>query len=227
MRDRHLAPAEAPDLDLVLGLVETGGETFTKFALADDHLELTLETADGGLANLHDVCLNRPVGSDRSDRACGTICPALCDAAVVRAEGLEPPRLASQEPKSCASASSATPAGLATPSSAALLRRRRSPRCHRAAMAGLSDRLVAGWGAISREPVSDREDHSTAPTSRRRGNGRRTDPHPAPGLAHSVPLLRRSPPRQRRDAGQPLNCGLQLRYSTPAMNSSLEPWAAG
>src|SRR5437867_9688309 len=29
---------------------------------------------------------------------------------MVRAEGLEPPRLASQEPKSCASASSATPA---------------------------------------------------------------------------------------------------------------------
>src|SRR5215510_7126693 len=68
MRNRYLALAEAPDLDLVLELVETGGETFTKFALADDHLELTLEAADGGLANLHDVCLNRRIGSDRSDR---------------------------------------------------------------------------------------------------------------------------------------------------------------
>src|SRR5262249_39576629 len=181
MRDRHLAPAEAPDLDLVLGLVETGGETFTKFALADDHLELTLETADGGLANLHDVCLNRPVGSDRSDRACGTICPALCDAAVVRAEGLEPPRLASQEPKSCASASSATPAGLATPSSAALLRWRRSPRCHRAAMAGLSDRLGAGWAAISREPAADGGEHSPSPTSGRRRKSPCTKPGTPPG----------------------------------------------
>src|SRR5262249_3505270 len=45
----------------------------------------------------------------------------LRDAGVGRAEGLEPPRLASQEPKSCASASSATPAGFATPNSAALL----------------------------------------------------------------------------------------------------------
>src|SRR5262245_38528325 len=69
MRNRHLALAEAPDLDLLFELVETGGETFTKFALADDHFELTLETADGGFANLHDVCLNRRACSDRSGRA--------------------------------------------------------------------------------------------------------------------------------------------------------------
>src|SRR5262249_20702957 len=102
------------------------GEAFAKLALADDHLELTLETADGGLADLHAVCLNRREFARTPDALSAQLAPARRWR--VRAEGLEPPRLASQEPKSCASASSATPAGFATPSSAALLLRRRSPR---------------------------------------------------------------------------------------------------
>src|SRR5215831_418652 len=69
MGNRHLALAESPDLDLVLELVEPAGEAIAKLALVDDHLELTLQTADGGLADLHDICLNRRVRSDRPDRA--------------------------------------------------------------------------------------------------------------------------------------------------------------
>src|SRR5215471_19428352 len=115
MCNRHLALAEAPDLHLILELAETGGEAFAKLALTDDYLELALETADGGLADLHNICLNHRLCAHRTC-ACGTTCPP-CATPVVRAEGLEPPRLASQEPKSCASASSATPAGFATPKS--------------------------------------------------------------------------------------------------------------
>src|SRR5215831_3897602 len=68
MCNRHLALAEAPDLHLILELVETGGEAFAKFALADDYLELTLETADGGLADLHNICLNRRLRGPASPR---------------------------------------------------------------------------------------------------------------------------------------------------------------
>ena len=74
-------------------------------------------------------------------------------ASMVRAEGLEPPRLASQEPKSCASASSATPAGsnvsrcLALAAVAAKIRDRSRPRPRR--QPGSRSRLVSGWGGIS------------------------------------------------------------------------------
>src|SRR5262249_23121778 len=47
--------------------------------------------------------------------ACQAEAPATRERRLVRAEGLEPPRLASLEPKSSASTSSATPAFLAIP----------------------------------------------------------------------------------------------------------------
>ena len=47
MRDRHLALAEALELDLVPELVEPRGEALAELALADDDLELALETGAG------------------------------------------------------------------------------------------------------------------------------------------------------------------------------------
>src|SRR5215831_1483260 len=67
MCNRHLALAEAPDLHLILELAETGGEAFAKLALTDDYLELALETADGGLADLHNICLNHRLCAHRPD----------------------------------------------------------------------------------------------------------------------------------------------------------------
>ena len=46
VRDRHLALAEALELHLVLDLVEPRGEALRELALADDDLQLALETGD-------------------------------------------------------------------------------------------------------------------------------------------------------------------------------------
>ena len=83
-----------------------------ELALADDDLQLALETGDRRLADLHDFCLNHRIRARPTPRPAEPTLPQpFRERVVVRAEGLEPPRLASQEPKSCASASSATPAG--------------------------------------------------------------------------------------------------------------------
>ncbi len=50
---RHLALAEALELDLVLDLVEARGEALAKLALAHDHLQLALEACGTRLGNLH------------------------------------------------------------------------------------------------------------------------------------------------------------------------------
>src|SRR5262249_28680187 len=105
VRKRHLALAEALEMDLVLHLVEPIGETFSELALLDGHFQLALEPGGTRLGNLHLFCLI-PATPDASAGQ-----QPLLHAWMVRAEGLEPPWLAPLEPKSSASTNSATPAG--------------------------------------------------------------------------------------------------------------------
>ena len=92
-----------------------------ELALADDHLQLALQAGGTRLGNLHLFRLDPPQRSLCSWPACKI---STLRAPMVRAEGLEPPRLAPLEPKSSASTNSATPAGTAAPLALAVPARR-------------------------------------------------------------------------------------------------------
>ena len=112
MRDRHLARTEAVDADLVLELVELASALAARSAAGHHHLELALKAfADSfGYLHHHNLCFCAAQHGAEGLRPARRTCRFECVPGVVRAEGLEPPRLASREPKSRASTSSATPA---------------------------------------------------------------------------------------------------------------------
>ena len=111
MGDRHLAGTEAVDADLVLELVELGVGLGGQIGGGHHDLELALEAFADSFGYLHHHNLRFvPLCTALQVRPL-TLARFRCDVpGVVRAEGLEPPRLASREPKSRASTSSATPA---------------------------------------------------------------------------------------------------------------------
>src|SRR5439155_8649150 len=119
-RNGRLAGAESLQMNFGLHLLHAAGEAGIKIATGDEHLELAVEAVRDGFGNLH-VCLSNPKCRlpGRSPREACPPSPSGFGVAalrrsrgtdLVRAEGLEPPRLSSLEPKSSASTSSATPA---------------------------------------------------------------------------------------------------------------------
>ena len=111
MGDRDLARTEAVDADLVLELAELGISLGGQIGGGDHDLELALEAVADSFGYLHHhnllfcAALHGVQGLPAYVEPGSKTVPG-----VVRAEGLEPPRLASREPKSRASTSSATPA---------------------------------------------------------------------------------------------------------------------
>src|SRR5262245_23270032 len=105
MRDRHFAGTEAAQLDAVLELTEALGDPRFEISCGHLHLEFALKAVGKSFGDFHDrrsLVLVAALSLHAENRC-------LC-ASVVRAEGFEPPRLSSREPKSRASTSSATPA---------------------------------------------------------------------------------------------------------------------
>src|SRR5450631_379236 len=113
MGDRHLAGTEAVDADAIFQFVQAHSDLGVELGGRNDHLEFALETFGQRFGNLHrshtsllGSALRRTFRNDgRSYRPL-----FVSTLGVVRAEGLEPPRLSSREPKSRASTNSATPA---------------------------------------------------------------------------------------------------------------------
>ena len=107
MRDRHLAGTEAAQLHLALEVVEPRVDLGLEIGRRHDDAKFALETRGGSFSHLHwhysseSKTLSQPAYSRPSFGK---------TARLVRAEGLEPPRLSSREPKSRASTNSATPA---------------------------------------------------------------------------------------------------------------------
>src|SRR5688572_27323444 len=99
---RHLARTETRHADPLAQLLEARLDLSLERVRGDDDLVFTLEAGGVGFRDLHGRALSARCW--QSGRATAS------EGRVVRAEGLEPPRLASLEPKSSASASSATPA---------------------------------------------------------------------------------------------------------------------
>src|SRR5436853_3045053 len=106
MADRHLARTKAVVPDGIFELAQSRVDLRIEVVGRDHHAKLALQSIGECLPNLH-------------VKSCSCSC-ASCSAAleksnaspeiVVRAEGFEPTSLAALEPKSSASASSATPA---------------------------------------------------------------------------------------------------------------------
>src|SRR6202021_404296 len=102
------AGTEAAQLHLGFEVVEPRVDLGLEIGRRHDDAELALETRGGSFSHLHwhyslepKILRQRPAQSR----------PSFGKAArLVRAEGLEPPRLSSREPKSRASTNSATPA---------------------------------------------------------------------------------------------------------------------
>src|SRR5579872_2474774 len=102
MRDRNLARPEAAKLDAVFEVVQTLVDFGLEIACRDDHAIFALKAGGAGFSKFHQhhtLARRLPVSGLRFDNRL-----------LVRAEGLEPPRLSSREPKSRASTNSATPA---------------------------------------------------------------------------------------------------------------------
>ena len=104
MRKRHLAGPESIDSDPVLHLAQPLHHPGLEGGGRHLDLKLALETVRSAFGDLHG---RQSTGSGRYGRVRfqERAAPGL-----VRAEGLEPPRLSSREPKSRASTNSATPA---------------------------------------------------------------------------------------------------------------------
>src|SRR4029079_16482361 len=89
------------DLHAVLKIVEARVDFAVELGGRHDHFEFALEAFGEGLGHLHGQnSLSSLVSRNARSKSLR----------LVRAEGLEPPRLASLEPKSSASTNSATPA---------------------------------------------------------------------------------------------------------------------
>src|SRR3954465_12021602 len=103
MRNRHLARPEATDLHALLQFAEPRIDLGGKVGLREHDLEFALKAFASGLCYLHNrthisffIARNR-----RAAFAERNLVPR--SVGVVRAEGLEPPRLSPREPKSRAS----------------------------------------------------------------------------------------------------------------------------
>ncbi len=122
VRHRHLAGPEAVDAHAVLHLGQPGVGLGVEFGGGKHHAEFALQPIGGEFGDLHryrpsscrraaallSVGNRRLTPDPRGLRRSSGRQP--CAGVLVRAEGLEPPRLSSREPKSRASTSSATPA---------------------------------------------------------------------------------------------------------------------
>ena len=176
VRDRHLAGAEAAQLHAALEIVEAFVDARLKVGCRDHDPIFALKARGASFGDLHWIYSS------------GLFAKGA--ARLVRAEGLEPPRLASREPKSRASTNSATPA------TRKAVRRR---GLYHAACAGYYKNSHRGWRLHSALPQRCRSAIRQArrgrrpakfPASlRRSGPGRRPPP-----LRHGA-RPRRSPPR--------------------------------
>ena len=91
MRDGHLAGPEAVDADLVLEVGELGVEFRGEIARRNDYIVFPLQPLAQRLRDLHS--LNRPVSMASAARAPdASSIIRRARGALVRAEGLEPPR---------------------------------------------------------------------------------------------------------------------------------------
>ena len=104
-RGRHVPRPEARDPHVAAQLLEAHAHLLVDILGGNDDLVLAFQAAGIGLGYLHRLPAFLPLRS--AGRRRGLAQPA---AELVRAEGFEPPRLASQVPKTCVSTSSTTPA---------------------------------------------------------------------------------------------------------------------
>src|SRR6516165_2708766 len=102
MADRHLAGAKSAQVDALLEFIQPLGQARFEIGRRNLDLKLAPEAFGKGFGHFHG-------GSPNMGRWRGGVEMAPLPG-LVRAEGFEPPRLSSREPKSRASASSATPA---------------------------------------------------------------------------------------------------------------------
>ena len=109
VRDRDLARAEAVDADAILEVAEPLDDPCLQIGRRDGDLVFALEAVGQGFGDLHGDNLLLRSGAVVG-RGIGRRPVVASGLGVVRAEGLEPPRLSSREPKSRASTNSATPA---------------------------------------------------------------------------------------------------------------------
>ena len=111
MLDRNFAGTKASDLCALLHFAEPGIHFGRKVGLRQHDLKFAVEAFGPGLCHLHSR-IHVTFSSGRSLRVVLSEAGlrARCPVGVVRAEGLEPPRLSPREPKSRASTNSATPA---------------------------------------------------------------------------------------------------------------------
>ena len=115
MSDRHLARPKTPELHAPFEIIEPGIDLGFKIGSRNDDAIFAFEAGCGGFSYLHRHYSSRPNGPKYIaflanlakfwSRQVLEKPPEL-----VRAEGLEPPRLSSRDSKSRASTNSATPA---------------------------------------------------------------------------------------------------------------------
>src|SRR5690606_16284902 len=117
MRGRHLAGPKTLDLHLAPNLIELLVEPGCEIRRRDGHIELAAQPFVQSFSHVHFSSIPSFV-----------IC-VWAGGGLVRVRGVEPPRLAALEPKSSASASSATPAYLARTPGAELARGLAQDRC--------------------------------------------------------------------------------------------------
>src|SRR5579883_1150495 len=126
MRERHLAGTKTVDANAALELPQPFRHPCLEIGRRDRDVEFALETVGNTFSDLHGDYLEglRPLAagfefislrlrmflSENRKPLFRNMREGQAAPGVVRAEGLEPPRLSSREPKSRASTNSATPA---------------------------------------------------------------------------------------------------------------------